>query len=206
MCPFKHLRTSQLWTNQSPTGWSIRDGKVTSIEMWKHTAIIKIQNQTTILKGSMSSCIPPCSCTSGHLLPRRAKETSLRARLTTGLCHNYQHLHHAMKHPTSVLPYLLILCRYFRSALSSVKCQTGSKGNEKGKERNKCRCPLWHSGSPDGSLEQQGWFVSRALKSPAACDLCSRRAVAGCSSDMNAPWDACCWIAHSVSLENTTTD
>lgn len=127
----------------------------------------------------MFSCIPPCSsCTSGHFLPWRAKgqakEASLRARLTTGLCHSYQHSHHAVRHPTSVLPYLLILCRYFCPALIGVKCQTGRKGNEKGKERDKCRCPLWHSGSPDGSLEQQGWSVSRALKSPAACDLCSR--------------------------------
>lgn len=75
MCPFKHLLTSQLWTNQSPTGWSTGDGKshlhrdVKTHSTTTEKSIIKHYRQR--LKVFLH---PSCySCTPGKLLPWRAK-------------------------------------------------------------------------------------------------------------------------------------
>lgn len=56
MCPFKHLLISQLWANQSPTGWSTGDGKShLHRDVKTHSATTKINNQTPRTK---AQCIP----------------------------------------------------------------------------------------------------------------------------------------------------
>lgn len=60
MCPFKHLLTSQLWTNQSPTGWSTGDGKShLHRDVKTHSATTKINNQTLHTKAQCFSASLP---------------------------------------------------------------------------------------------------------------------------------------------------
>lgn len=195
MCPFKHLLTSQLWTNQSPTGWSTGDGKshlhrdVKTHSTTTEKSIIKHYRQK--LKVFLH---PSCySCTPGKLLPWRAKgqakETSPRARLTTCSCQKYQNLHHAMRLETHSDNKTLghrfatsfILCKYFAQLWSAWNGKLeGKEGREGGTTKGKRWCHLWHWVSPDNGPEQHSWLVGKALKSPAACDLWNRRSAEGC--------------------------
>lgn len=102
MCPFKHLLTSQLWTNQSPTGWSTGDGKShlrrdvkTHSTSKPTTTTKKINNQRLHTK---AQCFPA----SHPAIPVYQENSCLgeqrhKSKFTMCLCQEYQPLHHTTR-------------------------------------------------------------------------------------------------------------
>lgn len=176
--------------------------KVTSMERWKHSAITKINNQTPHTKSPCSPASLPAihtpqesSCFEKQRVRPRKQAHKAHHKHVQGL----PNLHHTMRCSTTAMPHLLILCRYFSPAVISTKYQTVREAE------GKCQCPLWHKVSPDDSLEQL--FCRQSLEKP--CSMWSmKRAVRRRMSPLiwMPPWDVYCWIAHLVSLENTTID
>lgn len=100
MCPFKHLLTSQLWTNQSPTGWSTGDGKshlhrdVKTHSTSKKKKKKEINNQRLYTKAQcFPASLPAIPAHQESSCPGEQRDRSKQAGLTMCFCQEYQNLH-----------------------------------------------------------------------------------------------------------------